>query len=310
MNFPIIEPLSALAALAAGGVLMAHVKAKGSSVLLHHGSHGRLLANPAWNRRIAEAVGIVCMSISFDEYRRVHVKHHRHQAFAQPGLDDEADALLAEGFTPGRPLAELRRLLWTRPFSLRWQARQAAARLSGTFLQGPPGRRVAAWGLWGGAAVAAGLTGWLPGYVGVVGLLLAAGSTGSYLELVSRHIWGITPPSTGLARQLDLSHWRLPSPALPARWGVGSALRFGADVLRKLLWRVAVTPTDLTHHAPHHLAWDARPHAGQPAWTDAALAFSDRLRADPALRAHVQGSLRGAIDAWLQALAKAAPLPR
>lgn len=311
MNVPILDTfiaLGALGAVATGGVLMAHVKAKGSSVLLHHGTHGRLLPNPAWNRRLAEAVGIVSLSVPFDTYLQVHGKHHRHRSFAQPGQDDEADSLLAEGLSPGLPLQALRWQLWTRPLSPLWQARQAAARLKANFLQGPPGRRLAAWGFWGGGALAAGMAGWLPGYAGVVGMLLVAGSTASYLELVSRHLWAITPPATGMARQLALSHWRLPSPDLPARWTPGGALRFAGSVLRKAVWRLGVTPADLAHHAAHHLAWDARPHAGQPAWADAALAFSDRLRAEPALRPHVQGSLRGAIDAWLQALSKAPPL--
>lgn len=303
----ILQPLSALAALALGGVLMTHVKSKGSSVLVHHASHGRLLKDKRRGRLVAEAVGILSLSLDVDEYRRIHGKHHGFKSFAQPGLDEEANGLIAEGFRPGRSKRELWCLFWTRPFSPAWQARQAGARLKAVFFRGPWLRRAAAWLAWGGSGMAAAAVGWLPGFVGALGLLLVAGSVGSYLELVSRHLWAVTPQSTGMARQLALSHWRLPVPAVPERWSLRSSLRFGLDVLLCVLVRLSI-PADLPHHPAHHLAWDANGHRGEPAWTDAAQAFSDRLRADPALHAHVHASLLDAVEGWFTALEQAKPL--
>jgi hypothetical protein len=144
--------------------------------------------------------------------------------------------------------------------------------------------------------------------VGATVLLLMAGSVGAYLELVSRHIWAVTPHSTGRARQLELSHWRLPAPKVPARWTPLATLRFAGSVLLKTLWRLAATPLDLPHHPAHHLAWDAHAPGTPPAWANAALAFSDRLRADPTLHTHVHGSLLQAVGAWFKALEQEPPL--
>ena len=90
---------------------------------------------------------------------------------------------------------------------------------------------------------------------------------------------------------------------MPERWTPGSALRFLGAVLVKTVTRVAALQADLTHHAAHHVAWDGVGKAGEPSWTDAALAYSDRLLADPELRPYVFGSLVEAVDAWLDALA-------
>jgi hypothetical protein len=303
----LLQLLPMATALAASGVLMAHIKTKASSGLLHHATHGRLFANPLLNRWGGEAVGILTLSQGFDEYRRVHGKHHGFASFAQAGLDEEANSLIAEGFTPGRSQRALWWLFWSKPFNPLWHARQAWGRLKSNFFGGPLLRRSAAWVVWGGAGAAAASAGWLPGFLGAMGLLLVAGSIGSYLELVSRHIWAVAPPETGRARQLALSHWRLPAPHVPARWTVGSTLRFAGSVLLKTLWRFGATPLDLPHHPAHHLAWDAHAHGTPPLWTDAALAHSERLRNEPALHAHAQGSLLGAVGAWFKALEAAPP---
>ena len=298
-----------VAALAASGVLMSHLKAKASSGLLHHATHGRLFSNRRLNRMAGELTGLLTLSLGFDEYRRVHALHHGFKTFAQPGADEEADWLISQGFTPGRSQRELWRSFWTKPLSPLWHARQAWSRLKSNFFAGPLPRRVAAWTIWGGASAVAAATGWFPGFLGAVGMLMVGGSIGSYLELVSRHVWGVTPPSTGRARQLELSHWRLPSPEVPQRWSLRSTTRFAGNVLLKAMWRLAVTPLDLPHHPAHHLAWDAQAFSQGPAWADAALAFSDRLRADPELLAHVHGDLLGAVGAWFRALEQAPRMP-
>jgi len=295
--------------LAASGVLLAATKVRGSAVLLHHGTHGRLYRNTTLNRWAAEAVGIIALAIGFDEYRRIHGLHHGYNTFAQPEGDEEAAGLLADGLRPGRSLQDLKRNLMVTLISPAWHARQAWARLKANFFAGPPLRRLAAWGFWGGIGTWAAMGGWMTGFFGAVALLLTAGSLGSYLELTSRHIWNVTPDSQGRERQLELSHWRLPTPSVPDRWTPGSTLRFIGSVAVKALWRIAVTPVDLTHHAAHHLAWDAGPQQDRPpAWTDAAQAYSDRLRAAPNLHKHVFGSLSEPLNASFEALAKAPPL--
>jgi Fatty acid desaturase len=303
-----LQLLPLAAALATSALLMAHLKTKASSGLLHHATHGRLFADAQLNRWAGEAVGILTLSLGFDEYRRVHGQHHGYGSFAQAGLDEEADSLIAEGFTPGRSQRALWWLFWSKPINPLWHARQAWGRLQSNFFGGPLLRRSAAWAVWGGAGAVAASTGWLPGFLGAVGLLLVAGSIGSYLELVSRHVWAVTPPEMGRARQLALSHWRLPAPQVPALWTLRSTLRFAGSVLLKALWRFAATPLDLPHHPAHHLAWDAHPHGAPPLWTDAALAHSERLRSEPALHAQAHGSLLGAVGAWFKALEAAAPL--
>lgn len=301
----IIHGLAALGGLSAGAVMLAHVKSKGSSVLLHHATHGRLHPDRRLNRLLGEAAGIVSLSIGFVPYRQIHGKHHGYPSFAQPGLDSEADELIALGFHACRSKRELWRLFWSVPLSPLWQLRAAWNRLEANFLRGHPLRRLAAGVFWGGAGGAAAAVGWLPAFAGAVTVLLVAGNVGSYLELVSRHAWGITPPEVGRDRQLALSRWRLPSPELPQRWTPASALTFAGDVLLQAVVRFGALQADLTHHAGHHLAWDAGGDPRQPAWADAALAYSDRLRADPALRAHVYGSLQEAVDAWFDALERA-----
>lgn len=295
----ILHPLSAIAALAIGGVLMSHVKGKGSSVLLHHATHGRLHPNRRHNHLLGQSVAIACLSMSFESYRAIHGRHHAFPSFAQAGLDSEADELVAEGFRPGHSERELWRLFWTRPFSPSWHVRHSWARMRANFLSGSWRRLLAAWGVWGGAAGAAAATGTLPAYSGVLLTLLVAGNVGSYLELTSRHVWAITPPETGKARQLALSRWRLPSPTVPLRWTARSTTQFAGDVLLKTLLRFSVLQADLSHHAAHHLAWDAG-GTDAPVWTDAAQSFSDRLRADRELWPYVYGSLLDAVAAWFE----------
>jgi fatty acid desaturase len=296
------------ALLAISGLLMAHLKAKASSGLLHHATHGRLFANPRTNRLTGELVGILTLSQGFDAYRGVHGKHHGYTSFAQVGLDEEADGLVKEGFAPGRSQRVLWWLFFSKPFNPAWHARQAWGRLEANFFSGPWLRRAAAWGVWGGAALAAAASDWLAGFVGAAGLMLVAGSVASYLELTSRHIWAVAPASTGRARQLELSHWRLPAPEVPTTWGLKSTLRFAGSVFAKALWRFAATPLDLPHHPAHHLAWDAKGTGAAAAWADAAQAYSERLRNDTSLHAHVHGSLLGAVGAWFKALEQAPKL--
>lgn len=305
----LIHSMPAVGSLAIGSILMAHVKSKGSSVLLHHATHGRLHSDHRTNHALGEAVGIASLAVDFDHYRMVHGKHHAFPSFAQAGLDMEADDLIAMGFRPGRSKQELWRLFWMLPLNPAWHARQSWARLRANFISGPPVRRRAAWRLWVGTGALAAATGALPAFGGVLLTLLVAGNIGSYLELVSRHMWAVTPPQSGRARQLALSRWRLPSPIVPERWTPTSAASFLGSVLMKTLVRVAALPGDLPHHAAHHLTWDGGVRTGEPAWTDAALAYSDRLRADPGLREHVYGSLLEAVGAWIDALAKEPAIP-
>lgn len=304
--FAMTEVLGSVSALAASSVMLAAMKVRGSAVLLHHATHGRLHWNRAINRWVGEVVGIISLSIGFDEYRRVHGLHHAYPTFAQSWGDEEAAGLLARGFAPGRTKTALSRLFLLTPIDPMWHLRQAGARLKANFLDGPPIRRAAAWGLWGGLGLAAVAGNCLPGFFGALGLLLLAGSIGSYLELASRHRWNTTTANTGRARQLELSHWRLPTPGIPDRWTLFSALRFAGSVAARALWRFVVVPVDLTHHAGHHIGWDAgtRPSRRPPPWTDAALAYSDRLRADPSLRDRIYGSQNETMTAIFDALEK------
>jgi fatty acid desaturase len=306
MNF--FEPMVATAVLLGAGVLAAHAKVAGSAVIVHHATHARLNRNAGLNRWIAEAVSIVTLGIGFDEYRRVHGRHHGSRTFARPGPDEEAQALVVLGFAPGEPEAVLWRRFWLTPLNPLWHLRSSWARLRANFISRPPRRRVAAWVSWGSAVAGAAALGVVPGLAGAVATMLVAGNIGSYLEQVSRHSWAVPTESEGLARQLELANWRLPSPHPPARWTLGSTLRFAGSVFLKALTRISVCCGDLTHHAAHHLGWDARVPGHDPAWADTAQAYSERLRADPALHAHVHGSLLGAVGAWFRALAKAPPL--
>jgi fatty acid desaturase len=306
------EVLGAVSALAASSVMLAAMKVRGSAVLLHHATHGRLYSNRTFNRWAGEAAGIISLSIGFDEYRRIHSLHHAYPTFAQSWGDEEAAGLLARGFAPGRTKKALTWLFLVTPIDPVWHLQEAVARLKANFIDGPPMRRATAWGLWGGLGLAAAAGNCLPGFFGAMGLLLMAGSVGSYLELVSRHRWNVTTASTGRPRQLELSHWRLPTPTIPDKWTPFSALCFVGSVAAMALWRFVVVPVDLTHHAGHHMGWDAglRPGHIPPPWTDAALAYSDRLRADPSLRRHIYGSQCETVTAVFDALEKMPLLKR
>jgi len=307
----LIEVMSAVAALAGSGVLFAGLKVRGSSVLLHHATHGLGFANKRLNRLAGEWAGIVTLSgAGFDEYRRVHSRHHAHASFAQRGLDEEAEGLFELGFQPGRSQRTLWRTFWLTQVNPVWHAQQSWARLRSNFFDGPVLRRVAAWALWGGAGTSAAAAGWLPGFLGgVVAPLLLVGNIASYWELTSRHIWMVTSAHEGRARQLDLSHGRLMVPMPPAHWGLKSTFNFIASVAAKAVARWAVVPADLAFHFAHHAGWDRRPHGAPPAWADAALAYSDQLRADPEIATQIHTSLRAALGAWFARLEKEAPVP-
>jgi hypothetical protein len=100
---------------------------------------------------VGELLGIVTLSPGFDEYLRVHRMNHSHASFAQPGLDEEADSLINEGFAPSRSQRALWWLFCSKPFNPVWQARQAWARLKGNFLAEPKLHRTVAWALQSGA---------------------------------------------------------------------------------------------------------------------------------------------------------------
>lgn len=293
--------------LAVATVAFVHAKVKISSVLVHHATHGKLLKNRTANRLVAEAFSILALTTPFDEYRRIHVVHHAKGTFA--GHDDEeARFLHGLGFQPGMKREQLWRRFWATLVSPRFHARATLGRLKDNFIHGRPARIGVAWATWGAIiAVAAGAQ-MLPGlFLGVMLPLMIGGNIGSFLELVSRHRWMIDTPMD-LRRQFELSHGRFPA-AMPPEAGASGRQWMGwmGRIAAATLARLTVVPSDLAWHISHHTGMRAKEGMQVPAWSDAALAYSDAIRQDAELTAQSHITILGAVDAWFAALEKEAP---
>jgi Fatty acid desaturase len=293
-------PLAALGAM--------HLKVKGSSVLVHFGSHGMGFENPRANRIAAELVGVFALSVGVDDYKAEHNQHHGLASFARAGQDPDATLLDSLGLEPG--MGE--RALWQRFLltlvSPRFHARLSAARLSGVFLRGPAWRIALAWLFWGGLMAGFAAAGLLwPLLLGFVLPLLVAGNIGTILELASEHRFNVEPQAKGRERQAILSHARLlgapPPEQAPARAPLAWA-RWGLSMAGALLVRIGAWPGDLSHHDAHHIGVRAAHKFTRFGWMNAAYEFSHSLWDPSAGRLRRVGSLREAIGAWFEALAR------
>ncbi|MFG6417217.1 fatty acid desaturase [Roseateles sp. DC23W] len=293
-------PLAALGAM--------HLKVKGSSVLVHFGSHRMGFENPRATRIAAEVVGVATLNISVEAYRVDHEDHHGLATFARAGRDPDATLLDALGLVPGMDERALwRRFTWTLASPVfHWQL--SKARLAGAFVLGPAWRIVLAWSFWGALAAgfaAAGLL--LPWLLGFVMPVLLFGNIGAILELASEHRFNVEPATKGRERQALLSHARLlgaPPPVdspmrQPHAWARWAASMAGAMAVRVGAW-----PGDLSHHDAHHIGVRPALKLHRFGWMNAAYEFSPSLRDPAAGRLRRVGSLREAIDAWFKALAR------
>lgn len=293
----------AILQLAVAAILAARLKVAGSSLLIHHASHSRLLTQSRPNVVAADLIGVLTLNVPVADYRRDHSAHHSLRTFARAGDDPDAAFLHELGFEPGTPLRVLKRRFWWHVVSPRMHGRLTATRLRGTFFAGPPWRRAVAAAYWGGLAAAAAAGGWLlPLAAGFVAPLLWAGNVGAYMELTSRHRW-MTGSSTGQERQFELSHGRYlgampPQGRNPLRWGAW-VLRMAAAAIG----RFAALPGDLPHHQFHHLGSKPVRSLDRYAWTNADQEFSPHVWADEALQRQSVPTLMEAVDRWLSALA-------
>jgi hypothetical protein len=290
--------------LAAAWLGASHLKVKGSTVIVHMlGSHRKGLVNPRLNRAVAQAVGAMTINLDVDGYADDHRLHHGLTTFARPDADPDAAFMHTLGLVPGTPV----RVLWRR---LAWalvspvvHARMSATRLRGTFLSGPPGRRIFAAAWWSGLIVAAAAAGLLlPLVLGFIVPLLIAGNIGSLLELASEHRWN-AGDEAGRERQFALSQGRYPG-AMPP-FGRG-ALAWAGRVLAMLgaaAQRIAVLPGDNPHHIFHHTGHRRAAHVDRHAWTNADLEYSPLVWGDEAVAAQSVASIREAIGRWFEALA-------
>lgn len=298
--------LSILGAIVAA-IALVHVKVKVSSVLVHHATHGKGLKNPLGNRVIAEAMSILVLSTPFAEYKRVHDKHHPISSFASM-RDEEAYYLYKLGFQPGTPHAHLWRVFWRTLWSPCFHIHMIMQRLHLNFgYNGSLWRRVITWGFWLSVVASAAYASVLPGLlVGVLLPLLVGGNIASFLELASRHRWLVTPPA-GARRQFALSHGRFLAPMPPKSKNLMIWVRWLQLVLMAVIARLTVVPTDLVWHIAHHIGLQPALR-DQPAWTDAASAYSALFWLDQGLKVQAHNSILGAIDAWFIALAAEAPI--
>lgn len=68
--------------LAPAVLMAARLKVAGSSVLIHHASHARLLPDAKRNAVAADLIGILTLNIPVADYRREHAAHHSLRTFA------------------------------------------------------------------------------------------------------------------------------------------------------------------------------------------------------------------------------------
>lgn len=303
----IASALLAAGGLAGAAIGLGHVKAKGQSALGHYATHYQLLRNPQANRIVGELIGVLAMNTPFEIYRSGadgqsgHVGHHRRSRFAGPD-DEETQYVLDLGFKPGMTREALWRNFYGTMFSPRFHWRQSARRVKLTFSSGPWWRVLAAWLAWGGAAVAATLSGLLPALLlGVVLPLLVVGNGASLAEQCAEHRWLVSVPE-GENREFALSHGRFFAPMPPDDHSPLAWLKFWWRVLKALLARILVVQTDLAWHISHHIGLD-RKVSGMVPWADAAQAYSPMFWDDDQLAMQSHTSLHNAIDAWFIALA-------
>lgn len=285
-----------------------HLKVKGSSVLVHFGSHGMGFASARANRIAAELAGVLTLNIGMEAYKAEHNLHHGLATFARVGRDPDATLLDSLGLEPGMNQRALRRRFALTLVSPRFHAQLSAARLSGVFLRGPVWRIAFAWAVWtglGAGFAAAGLL--LPLLLGFVMPLLLFGNIGSILELASEHRFNVEPEAQGRERQALLSHARLlgvpPPEGLPIRQPM-AWVRWAASMAAALAVRIGAWPGDLSHHDAHHIGVRASLKLSRFGWMNAAYEYSPSLWDPSAGRPRRVSSLREAIDVWFEALAR------
>jgi hypothetical protein len=285
-----------------GTIGLVHAKVKISSVLVHYATHGKGLKQPMLSRALAEAMSIFVLSTPFKEYKRVHDGHHRNSSFASMA-DEEARYLFDLGFRPGTPQADLWRTFWQTLWSPSFHAKAISVRLRQNFVREPLARAFAAWAFWLAVLSGTAYAGWLPALLlGVLVPIFIGGNIGSFLELVSRHRWLVTPEK-GVRRQFALSHGRFLAPIPPAR-GAGARvwMRWMMDVIASAMGRLMVVPGDLNWHIAHHIGLAPAVRHAQPPWTDAASAYSAQYWSDEHLRTQSHESILQAVGSWFGAL--------
>ncbi|MEZ5963910.1 MAG: fatty acid desaturase [Planctomycetota bacterium] len=254
--------------------------------IAHNAVHHAFSRSRALDRFVTELFTTLTLMNGYQVFRREHVRlHHGRNGTLE---DPDYRALLAWGFTPGLPLATLRRRAVLALFHPRVHVSYLMARLRANFLEGPGWRRAVAaiWhgGLVGGVALHGA---WALLVVGYLLPLVFGFQVSSLLQMLAgEHRWGLDTPS-GPARLRALTYGRFlgdPWPkGLDARWT--ARLRwFARLVFFHLPARVFVfVGNDI---GPAHDVHHRRPNFD---WPNAAYA-REELRA--------RGELQDADDVW------------
>lgn len=306
----IASAVAALAGAATAVLMLARAKNAGSTGVVHHiGAHRSGLGNRKLGQALADLVGVLTLNPTVRRYKSAHDLHHSSEKLATIAADPDGQLVHDWGFQAGRPLVELKRLVWRNLWTGRALLPLAAERLRQNFLpgHGPAWRLALAWLFWPALVATAAAGGWLAGLLlGAVLPLLLAGSAAGYFELLSRHGWGLPTTSTGRQRHAELSHGRYPMPAMPPHGaGMAAWLRWWRDLAGAAVARAVVLPWDNPHHDAHHTGAPPALRLDRVAWTNADVELTPRLYADPALAAKAYASIFEAIDAWLLALSNA-----
>jgi len=305
--FPVAAlPLAALGAM--------HLKVKGSSVLVHFGSHRMGFQNPRATRIAAELAGVATLNIGVAAYMAEHERHHGLATFARAGQDPDATLFKTLGLLvpSGTELALWLRFTWMLVSPV-VHCQLSKTRLAGVFVFGPAWRIALAWSFWGALAAsfaAAGLL--LPWVLGFVLPLLLFGNIGSLLELASEHRFNVECATKGRERQALLSHARLlgspPPEGSPFRQPLAWA-SWTASMAVAMAVRIGAWPGDLSHHDAHHIGVRPALKLTRFGWMNAAYEFSASLWDPSAGRLRRVGSLREAIGEWFKALVRERGVP-
>jgi hypothetical protein len=262
------------AAVAVGYILAVSGSRRLVSTVVHQCIHGRFSGGRAVDHWVGEAITLVTLTQTADEYKREHfAQHHRYGVFTTQ-RDPAAKFLQAIGFVPGRS----RRSLWGQLVlnfgSPHFHGHFLLMRLKSNFIAARGWRLLASYvylAAWVGIAA----------WVGVVPVLVAFGipivclyQLSVMLEFISEHAWFVPVPALSQANDVHGTHsWgRFCGAAVPSYEACAGPLAYFAAMLRwggahlfyHLPVRLLVLPGDLPQHDFHHR------HPGTVEWTRAA----------------------------------------